>query len=239
MEYYSPSKVLGVLNRCGVDEFIVSSTCAQVACISVAELNREAREMKRLAGRRAHLFLWVSAHVLDEDPNLEALNELCLVDGREMRLYEGIKLHEMETPWYRERRRDLMRIVAMADERGLAVQFHTGAMDGCEPSQLAKIAERFPNVRFDFAHCRDMLEMAKVMADAPNVWSDTAYLPIEAFRELKEFDWHGRLMFGTDLPVWQAHEDVQLTSRYRDYVNAARGVFSSGFGAAFEAFVGE
>jgi len=28
--YYSPRRVLGVLDRCGVDEFIVSSTCAQV-----------------------------------------------------------------------------------------------------------------------------------------------------------------------------------------------------------------
>lgn len=26
--YYSPRRVVGVLNRCGVDEFIVSSTCA-------------------------------------------------------------------------------------------------------------------------------------------------------------------------------------------------------------------
>jgi len=27
--------------------------------------------MKRLAGRRAHVFLWVSGQVLDEDPQLK------------------------------------------------------------------------------------------------------------------------------------------------------------------------
>jgi len=67
----SPRRVLGVLDRCGVEEFIVSSTCAQVEGIRIADLNREAREMKRLAGRRAHVFLWVSGQVLDEDPQLK------------------------------------------------------------------------------------------------------------------------------------------------------------------------
>ena len=32
--------------------------------------------------------------------------------------------------------------------------------------------------------------------------------------------WYGRLMFGTDLPVWQAHEDDGLTEWYWEYVRA-------------------
>lgn len=34
---------------------------------------------------------------------------------------------------------------------------------------------------------------------------------------LSGYDWHGRLMFGTDLPVWQAHENCGLTKQYREY----------------------
>ena len=58
--YYSPRRVVGVLNRCGVDEFIVSSTCAQVEGIGIADILREAMEVKRLEGRRAYVFfrLW-------------------------------------------------------------------------------------------------------------------------------------------------------------------------------------
>ena len=58
--YYSPRRVVGVLNRCGVDEFIVSSTCAQVEGIGIADIVREASEVKRIAGRRAHIFFWLS-----------------------------------------------------------------------------------------------------------------------------------------------------------------------------------
>lgn len=40
--------------------------------------------------------------------------------------------------------------------------------------------------------------------------------------KLFEYDWHGRMMFGTDLPVWQAHDDCGLTERCREYVRAFR-----------------
>ena len=39
-------------------------------------------------------------------------------------------------------------------------------------------------------------------------------------RELPRYDWHGRLMFGSDLPVWQAHEAAPLTSRLRSRIAA-------------------
>lgn len=58
--YNSPQWVVGVLNRCGVGEFIVSSTCVQVEGIGIADILREAMEVKRLEGRRAYVFfrLW-------------------------------------------------------------------------------------------------------------------------------------------------------------------------------------
>jgi len=208
--YYSPQRVLGVLNRCGVDDFIVSSTCAQIASISITDINREAREMKRIASARVHVFLWVSRNILAKDPELQVL------DGA---LYEGIKVHEMEGHWLRDYPTDLNRILQIADERGLPVQFHSASDGACCPVSLARCARRFPNVRFDFAHCTDMSEMAKIIADHPNVWADTAYLPLEMFQRVGDYDWHGRLMFGTDLPVWQAYEDCGLTERYRQYVS--------------------
>ena len=81
-------------------------------------------------------------------------------------------------------------------------------------------SKAIPKVRFDFAHCLDMKEMSRVMSRCLNVWTDTAYLTLEQFPRLKDYDWHGRLMFGTDLPVWQAHEGCSLTKRYREYCEA-------------------
>ena len=209
--YYSPRRIAGTLNRCGVDEFIVSSTCSQIAEIGIDDIVREAREMKRLEGYKAHVFFWLSSHLYDEDHKMGWL---------ESGVFEGIKLHEGETPWMMSRPSDLRNILSMAREHNLPVMFHSGEDGGCRPSELAKIASEYPTVRFSFAHCRPMDEMAKVIADCPNVWTDTAYMALEDYPKLYCYDWHGRLMFGTDLPVWQAHEECGLTKKYKEYVKA-------------------
>ena len=211
--YYSPRRVVGALNRCGVDEFIVSSTCAQVEGIGIEDIVREAREVKRLAGRRAHIFFWLSGRLYDEDPEMRWLDS---------GLFEGFKFHEGETPWVQRRQKELRKILSIADERGLPVMFHSDQGEWSCPLKLARLASDFPSIRFNFAHCRPMDETAKVIADYPNVWTDTAYMALDEFPKLSGCDWHGRLMFGTDLPVWQAHEDCGLTRRYRVYAESFR-----------------
>lgn len=227
--YYSPRRIFGVLKRCGVDEFIVSSTCAQIASIRIDDIVREAKEIRRLAGRKAHVFFWLSGHLYDEDPKLGWMS---------IGLFDGIKLHEGETPWVGERFRELRHVIEMAEERNLPIQMHAGATGVTQPRHLKVLARQFPRVRFDFAHCRPMDEMVHVVAECPNVWTDTAYWSMGWFEEVLAREWRDRLLFGTDLPVWQAREDVGLTKRYRDYVNACRrtGLFES-MRRAFRSFV--
>lgn len=229
--YYSPRRIAGVLARCGVDRFIVSSTCAQVEGIGIADIVREAREMKRIAGRRAHVFFWLSGRLYDEDPAMRWMDS---------GLFDGIKLHGGETPWLLRRRAELRRILSAAERHGWPVMIHSGADDGSRPAELAAVAEAFPSVRFCFAHGRPMEEMAAVVAACPNVWTDTAYMDAEDFAALPRHDWRGRLMFGTDLPVWQAHETAGLTSRCRDCIRAfaATGLAESST-EAFGRFVGD
>ena len=88
--YYSPRRVLGILDRAGVMEFIFSSTNA-VWDFNGDAMHREAREILRLAGKRAHAFFWVTDEYLKHDPDLSGLPDF----------YEGFKLHGGETPWLR------------------------------------------------------------------------------------------------------------------------------------------
>ena len=48
--YYSPRRIVGILDKCGVGEFIVSSTCAQIEEIGVADIVRKRCEMRRCPG---------------------------------------------------------------------------------------------------------------------------------------------------------------------------------------------
>lgn len=229
LEYYSPRKVLNVLNRCGVQDFIVSSTCSQIAEIEIDAVVREAQEMKRLAGSRAKIFYWLSGAFYEKDPKLMAL---------ETGLFDGIKLHELEGHWVEKRPEALRHVLRIALERGLPVQFHSGPNEFCSPRVLAKIAQEFPSVRFDFAHCRPMDEMADVVAVCPNVWTDTAFMDANDMCELSRYDWHGRLMFGSDLPVWQSKEMCSLTKRLREMTLAFQGTaFVQKSNLAFANFV--
>ena len=179
--YYSPRRVLGVLDRAGVDEFIVSSTTAQAKEIHLKEIIREAQEMKRVAGRRAHIFFWMSGHLFDEDPSMSYL---------ETGLFEGIKLHELVTPWVSVRTSDLRKILSKAEKLSFPVQFHAGPMNGCRPTELSKFAEEYPNINFDFSHARPMKEMSRVVSSHENVFTDMAYMPFPEFFD--KFEWKNR-----------------------------------------------
>ena len=47
-------------------------------------------------------------------------------------------------------------------------------------------------------------------------------MALDELPKLSGYDWHGRLMFGTDLPVWQAHENCGITERYRECAQGFR-----------------
>ena len=49
-------------------------------------------------------------------------------------------------------------------------------------------------------------------------------MALDEFPKLADYDWHVWLMFGTDLPVWQVHDDCGLTERWREYVRAFRTI---------------
>lgn len=206
--YWSPRRVVGVLRRCGVGEFIVSSTNAQVDGIAKEDILREAYEMRFRAGPAAHQFYWLSGRLYDEDPSLSFLNT---------GLFEGLKLHELETPWMERRKRALCRVLSIASERGLPVQMHCAPCAGCSADELATLAERFPTVRFDFAHFKPADETIAVMKRCPNIFVDVATFEESDYEALPEISPHvaSRLLFGTDFPALHSRTAAGLSAWYR------------------------
>ena len=189
--YYEPKVVADVLKRCGVDEFIFSSISCQ-RHVTIAEVEREARETQEVFGSGAHPFYWVTGPFYDVDPDFKILD-----NG----LFEGVKIHELETPWVKERPKDLERILSVLEERDVPVQFHSGEDTGCYPHEILPFAYRHPNLRIDFAHCRPYKEMIECLKDCPNLFTDTAFMPAEYYPELVTAGVESQVMFGTDLPI--------------------------------------
>ena len=103
----SPRFVADLLCKCQVSEFIFSSLSAQCNA-SIKDIECEARATKKAFGDGAHAFLWLTGRFYDADPELKVLDS---------RIWEGVKLHEKEMPWIKERPDDFDRILSILEER--------------------------------------------------------------------------------------------------------------------------
>ena len=212
--YYSPRRILGILDRAGVEEFIFSSTNA-VWDFTGNAMHREAREMIRLAGQRAHAFFWVTDEYLKHDPDLSELPEF----------YEGFKLHGGETPWL-EHPRLLSRVLAIAGERKFPVQIHTGEKDDKAANPISgylPYCRKYPEIKFDLAHGKPAEDVPAAVNE--NVYVDCAYCPAAVVKGwLDAGAREDRILFGSDIPVQQRLFDLSLTDYLR---KTARGFAST------------
>lgn len=214
--YYSPRRILSILDRAGVEEFIFSSTNA-VWDFSGVAMHREAREMLRIAGKRAHAFFWVTDEYLKYDPDLSDLPEF----------YEGFKLHGGETPWLRHPKL-LNRVLAIARERGFPVQIHTGEKDDKDANPISgylPYCRKFPQIKFDLAHGKPSSEVPYAVNEYDNVYVDCAYCSSNVVNQWLDIGAReDRILFGSDLPVQQRLFDLSLTAYMRKTISG----FSSG-----------
>lgn len=217
--YYEPKVVAEVLKVCGVYEFIFSPMALQDV-VPQDEIVRQAQETQAAFGAGAHPFFWVTGPFYDADPDFKVLDS---------GLWEGVKIHELETPWVKKRPKDLERILSVLEERNVPVQFHSGEDEGCYPHELLPFAKRHPNLRIDFAHCRPYRKMIESLKECPNLFTDTAFMPAEYYPELVAAGVESQVMFGTDLPIqggffpWKSTDvRISLASFYQNELAAMR-----------------
>ena len=197
--YYSPRRMTGILKRCGIGEFIFSSTNA-VWDVEATATFREAEEVKRLAGKTAHAFFWLTDEYFDRDPSLRRLPAF----------YEGIKLHGGESHWLRHRAK-LRDVLAVAREKRMAVQIHTSA-DNDPMEDYLPFCDEFPEVSFDFAHGKTRGNIAALLPFPSNAWIDTAFCSSEEIEAIltRGFPTE-KVMFGSDIPAPQRYAEVSLS----------------------------
>lgn len=209
---FEPSEIVAVLREHGVSEFIFSSMNSQAGS-PFGKIEQDAVETKEAFGTGAHAFYWLAGRFYDDDPELKALDS---------GLWEGVKLHELETPWVKTRPGDLDRILSILEERDVPVQFHTGEDRGCYPHELLPFVKRHPQLRVDFAHCRPYLETIACLKGCPNLFADTAFMSPEHYPELVAAGMEKRVMFGTDLPIQGGYSDEPISVLYGRELEAVR-----------------
>jgi len=220
--YYSPARLLQYMRWAGVDEFVFSSTNACWDAHAEA-MHPEAMEVLRLAalqGLKAHPFFWVSRDYLKWDGSLDRLPAF----------YEGIKLHGAEARWTK-RSKAFRRILAIARERGLPVQIHTGNddLDGC--AGYLPYCREFPAVRMDLAHGHYVQDAVRALRECPNVWVDVSFMELDEVKAV----WAvapGRVMYGSDFPAPLRYWNTSCTEYMRRRMRQMRSIGGDGIMSA-------
>jgi len=187
--YFSPAKIAGYMKRAGIGEFIFSSTNA-IWDKTGAVMHKEEKELKSIVGDTAHAFFWISGEYIDADKNLEKLPEF----------YEGYKLHGGETNWM-QRPKELKRIFAIAQERKMPLQIHTGRYDKFNSIEFyLPYCIEFCGINIDLAHGQPHSGAIDALKKCDNVYVDTSFMSLDEIITLNEIA-SQKIMFGSDFPA--------------------------------------
>lgn len=210
--YYSPRRVCTVLKKCGVGEFIYSSTSMQTWGIDYEGVHREMAEVQRQFGSGAHPFLWVSRGYLRVDPSVSMLR---------FGFYEGVKLHGLEMTWIVDSDK-LERVLCVAEECGRPVMLHTGYGVNASPRLWLPHVLRHPGIRFNFAHGSPLTETMRCLSEAQNIFVDVSCMSESDVEQLTDSVFTDRMLWGTDFPALAARSGEPLTANMRRNVATCR-----------------
>ncbi len=209
--YYQPSWVIKALHKNGVRRAWVSSTTACIEPRSFDEaqylsrhIDEEVKEALAQASKLKMSLVPLYWAVPERycDPNK--------VDGF---LYSGFKIHPKVGEWGGIGGEKLFfGVCTRASQRHYPILIHTGVDAVDSPARFEKYFADFPDVMFVLAHCRNIGEVIRLFKKYKNLLGDTAFCPIEGYKEICRAGFESRMLWGTDFPIthWCSRESDKL-----------------------------
>lgn len=205
--YHSPNEVWRNFRKTGLSKACLSSTstCAEL----YHNIKTEFCQFISMAGsENVRPILWVTPKMLLKRWPLKYLMKSKIE-------WYGIKLHFVAHPQLAESKFWNTSYIQIAKELGnVPVLFHTGKWDTCHAAAFQNVIADNPDLTFVLAHGRPIDETIMLMKQYPNVWTDTAFMPIKDIRLLKEEGLTGRTMFGSDAPINRIYYPDLSTEKY-------------------------
>lgn len=190
--YTTPGLLSNEMKEVGVDYYAVSSTtmCDE----DYEKVLYEIRELIRLDGAKVLPVLWVTPNLIIEDKESLFLNSEIA--------WKMIKIHpQLHPDFWQENEECMDYVVRLCQELRIPLLIHTGERNSCEVRHFVPIIERHPSQIFVLAHGRPISETIVVMERYPNVWVDTAFMPVDHMVKLASAGLTDRILWGTDVPI--------------------------------------
>ena len=123
--------------------------------------------------------------------------------------------------------------IKMAEYFSLPVVTHTGGSDDASCIRVYNMAKKYPKTNFVMVHMglgTDNNEAVNLISELPNLYGDTAWVPIKSTVKLIEKAGINKIVFGSDSPI--DGKDTYLTNRtgdrslYQEYFNELKDMIS-------------
>lgn len=216
--YHSPFEVWSTLKNAGIDKCVVSSTstCADLYHNILTEFH----QLIALADKEnVKPLLWLSPDMIVKRWPLKKLLKSKIE-------WRGIKLHYISHPQFSKHKEWVNTAIAIAYSLGkVPILIHTGEWETCHAGIFEPLIDSHPRLNFVLAHGRPIDETIYLMKKYPNVWTDTAFMPIEHIKRLKEKNLNERVLFGSDAPVNRIYVHELSTADYlKERMRAIRDI---------------
>ena len=194
-----------------VERYYFSST--STGNIPFRYVRREIESLISLSNGHAIPFLWVSPGMLRHSRDLRPYF---------FRDFAGIKIHGLQG--WNPNGKEIHRVLSIAREKNLPVLLHTGEHEICRAGAYLSLCREFGDVRIILAHGRPLDECVAVMKECPNVYADTAFMPVNNILILRNEGLIERVLWGTDFPVMRYFYDIPPEDYYRQKISEARNI---------------
>lgn len=204
----SEEKLLEAMEKYNID-FCIFSDCESAECDhsrkllpdsmqqSQEEVYRQGIRFARKHKGKLAVMPWVKPQTQGVTKEFEQL----LVDNLD--ITAGIKMH----PYHSNVAFDDKRVedyIKLAEKYGLPVLTHTGHDDVDDCTRVFNMAKKYPKVKFIMGHMglgTDNNEAIELMKHLPNLYGDTAWVPIESTVKAMEECGSHKMVFGSDSTI--------------------------------------
>lgn len=196
MEKYNISKVLASNAQsaeCDHNQVILP----QDQQVSMLDSTKDAIEFARQNPEKIYIAVWVKPK--QEEPSKEFIDLI----KNNLDIVKAIKVHPFHSaePFNSPK---VQAYIELAQKLKLPVITHTADDDCSHCQKVYEMALKFPKVKFVMAHLglgTDNSEAIELCSKAPNLYGDTAWVPIEKTVEFIRKNGSKKLLFGSDMPI--------------------------------------
>ena len=191
--YFAPSFIHELMEQLNVAYYAVSSTtqCEE----NYPKVLSEMKELIRMDGEKVIPVMWVTPDALCGNVAWYLESDI---------KWRMIKIHPFLSPTAWKPSGTLIEeVLEIARGLHLPLLIHTGNDPSCNSGQFAPVISSNPDLTFILAHGRPKQEALLMAGKYPNVYIDTAFMPIEDIMEFIDIGLSYKLLWGSDLCIHQ------------------------------------